>query len=280
MSDGEFVVRRHEPAGFRDRASEFLLLAEAENNLVIGLIEALLQGHGAFTEPPYLATVERAAAVVGCTFRTPPYKLGLTRMPVEAVPSVARDVHERFATLPTVLARREQAAAFAAAWTELTGIPGRPGRQQRIYQLSHVTPPAGVPGALRRAGDVDAGLVAGWIEAFGIEADHPPPDPRATARARIAQGEVYLWEDGEPVCMAARAGATPHGERIGLVYTPPAKRTRGYASACTAALSQLVLDGGRRCCFLYTDLGNPVSNSIYRKIGYAPVCDVMDYDFG
>jgi hypothetical protein len=273
------IVRRWDPPGFHGRAMDFLMRDEAEHNLIIGLTGALLQGHGAYPEPPYLATVEEDDIVVGCAFRTPPYKLGLTRMPDPALPLVASDVHRRFATIPTVLARREQAEAFGSAWTALTGVPGRPGRAQRIYQLTEVVPPAAVPGALRQAAGDDTALIASWIHAFGIEADHPPPDPGATAAARIANGDVYLWVAGEPVCMAVRAGRTPNGERIGYVYTPPTRRGHGYATACTAALSALVLGAGRRCCFLYTDLGNPTSNSIYQKIGYRPVCDVIDYDF-
>lgn len=62
-----------------------------------------------------------------------------------------------------------------------------------------------------------------------------------------------------------------------MVYTPPAARGRGYASACVAALSQRVLDDGAHFCMLYTDLANPVSNAIYQRIGYVPVADVTDW---
>jgi len=55
---------------------------------------------------------------------------------------------------------------------------------------------------------------------------------------------------------------------------PPELRGRGYGSALTAALTQQLLDGGRRFCFLFTDLANPTSNSIYQRIGYRAVADV------
>jgi predicted GNAT family acetyltransferase len=63
------------------------------------------------------------------------------------------------------------------------------------------------------------------------------------------------------------------------VYTPPALRGRGYASALVAAVSQAQLDAGRRFCFLFTDLANPTSNRIYQDIGYEAVCDVDEYRF-
>ncbi len=107
------------------------------------------------------------------------------------------------------------------------------------------------------------------------------PMPPSTAEDRIAQGAVYLWDDGgAPVTMAAWAGPTPNGVRVNLVYTPPELRGRGYATACVARLSQLLLEQGRRFGFLCTDIANPTPNRIYRRIGYRPVCDVSEYHFG
>jgi predicted GNAT family acetyltransferase len=64
-----------------------------------------------------------------------------------------------------------------------------------------------------------------------------------------------------------------------MVYTPPHLRKQGYATSCVAALTQRMLDSGKRFCCLYTDLTNPTSNAIYQKIGYQPVCDSEDLVF-
>lgn len=74
-------------------------------------------------------------------------------------------------------------------------------------------------------------------------------------------------------------GATPHGMRIGAVYTPQDYRRNGYASACVAQLSHAILQMGKTFCFLFTDLANPTSNHIYQDIGYRPVADVDEYRF-
>ncbi|MCA9556723.1 MAG: GNAT family N-acetyltransferase, partial [Myxococcales bacterium] len=95
----------------------------------------------------------------------------------------------------------------------------------------------------------------------------------------VAQGVLWVWEDGEAVSMAAAVSPTPHGVRVNFVYTPPERRGRGYASACVAALSQAQLDAGRQFCFLYTDLANPTSNAIYQRIGYRPVTDALQLGF-
>jgi predicted GNAT family acetyltransferase len=95
----------------------------------------------------------------------------------------------------------------------------------------------------------------------------------------VRDGRVFLWDDGGPVAQTAITGSTPRGRRIGAVWTPRDKRRRGYATALVAAVSRRVLDGGSSFAFLFTDLANPVSNSIYPKIGYRPFADYCDIDF-
>ena len=100
------------------------------------------------------------------------------------------------------------------------------------------------------------------------------------AQQRIASGEIFMWDDGEPVSMAGSARPTRRGICINAVYTPHPQRKRGYASACVSALSQLLLNRGYEFCMLYTDLTNPTSNAIYQAIGYEPVIDSTMYRFG
>ena len=85
--------------------------------------------------------------------------------------------------------------------------------------------------------------------------------------------------EGTVVSMAGFAGPTPNGIRVAWVYTPPDNRGKGFAGACVAALSQKLLDEGRKFCFLYTDLANPISNHVYQRIGYEPVTDATVYSF-
>ena len=79
--------------------------------------------------------------------------------------------------------------------------------------------------------------------------------------------------------MAGYTGPTPHGIRVGPVYTPPELRGRGYASALVAQMSQALLEGGRSFCFLFTNLANRTANHIYEEIGYEAVVDMDVYIF-
>jgi hypothetical protein len=129
----------------------------------------------------------------------------------------------------------------------------------------------------------DRPVVRDWIEAFMLEAfgEVDLEEVAANADRWLARRNrtLYLWEDGEVVSLTGVGGPTPNGIRIGPVYTPPAARRRGYASALVAAVSQAELDAGRRFCFLFTDLANPTSNHIYQAIGYEAVRDFNAYGF-
>ena len=119
----------------------------------------------------------------------------------------------------------------------------------------------------------------GFIQDAGVIGT--PASARESASARVEDRDLFLWEvAGQPVSMAAKTRRTTHGITVSWVYTPSEHRRRGYASACVAALSEQLLDAGWEFCTLFTDLANPISNSIYQKIGYRPVADFDEWIFG
>lgn len=150
---------------------------------------------------------------------------------------------------------------------------------QRLFRLDTLTEPA-VAGSARQATDGDRDLVGEWYRAFAREAGTGTAAiVDATARA-VADG-CRLWVDtaGRVVSLAARRAAVGGSARIGPVYTPPEYRGHGYGSAVTAAATRDVLDEGA-VPVLFTDLGNPVSNAIYPRLGYRPVEDRLVVRFG
>jgi predicted GNAT family acetyltransferase len=275
-------VRRCADANeFLERAGEFLAAREAEHNLILGLSGRLCDNpHIYGDEQPYFGVAEEGARVLGAAMRTPPHNLILSELDDErAIDALAEDVRAAFSELPGVLGPRAAAERFVSLW----GVPGRLVLSQCAHRAENVTAPPGVPGRMRDYEESDRELVLRWLDAFVAEAlpggspetsesalDHRQGDP---------DGGFVFWEDGEPVSLAGYGGPTPNGIRIGPVYTPPELRRRGYATALTAALTQRLLDGGRRFCFLFTDLANPTSNSIYQAIGYRPVTDLDVWKF-
>jgi predicted GNAT family acetyltransferase len=146
-----------------------------------------------------------------------------------------------------------------------------------------VIPARPVAGRARLAEPSDRVVVATWLDAFMREAlgESEPSDIEGmTDRWLARRGRtLHLWEDREVVSLAGVGSPTPNGIRVGPVYTPPAMRGHGYASALVAAASQGELAAGRRFCFLFTNLANPTANHIYQTIGYEPVRDVDAWRF-
>jgi predicted GNAT family acetyltransferase len=278
------VTRFDKAAEFLEAALDFLARQEAHNCVPLGLAAQLRDNPERQILPPYMAVVNSGGEIVAAAAMTPPHGLVLAMTEVSgAMAALAADAYDFWPQLPGAIAPVQVAQWFAEAWRAQTGDEVHQAMSERLYQLTRVRPQRPVPGQARRASEADRALLREWLTDFDIEAFGRAPsdvDWRIDTMLTVSQRGIYLWEvEGQPVSLAGYVGPTPRGIRIGPVYTPPALRGRGYASACVARLSQDKLDEGRTFCFLYTDLMNPTSNHIYQEIGYEPVCDVADYRF-
>ena len=237
------------------------------------------------TGPPLFAVVRREGDVVAAALMTPPFNVVLSWTDdADAMPALAAELSRARLHIPGMTAPPPIARAFADAWVAPHHQTAHRTMAERIYRLERVTPPRGVPGTPRIADEGDRELLRAWAHAFLFEALGRPDEAEAREVVDGAlQGGTrifYLWEhEGRPVSMAGVTGPTPHGIRVGPVYTPPADRGHGFGSAVTAAASQAQLDEGRRFVFLFTDLDNPTSNKIYQAIGYEPVIDIDQWTF-
>lgn len=280
------VQRYHVPAEFYQDAEAFLVRHEAVNNLLIGLTTGMIR-NPTLHENPYFAVVRQDGEIVGTSLRTPPYNLILANIDSQAaVKALVEDAHAVYETLRGILGTKQNSAYAASLWEEQSGQKAQLSMLERIYQLERVITPQGVSGSLRKADEPDRELMRQWLINFQIDAfpggkiDMAAVD-RGLDNALVHKArDYYFWEDvGQPVALVGYSGFTPNGVRIGPVYTPTDQRRRGYGSAATAAVSQMLLDSGRRFCFLFTDLKNPTSNHIYQTIGYEPVCDIDEWVF-
>jgi uncharacterized protein len=278
-------VRRHGDAdSFLADAGGFLLTREAEHNLILGLSGRLRVDPRVYGEAPYFAVAREGGAVVAATVRTPPHNLILSEVDDEAaLEPLAEDANDVFESLTGVIGPKAPVARMAEIWEARSGQIAHLTLCQRSYRAEEALEPEGVPGTMRPYGERDREQVLAWMDAFVDEAlpEAPPEDSGRWLDRRAADPDsgIMVWEDGEPASMGGYGGLTPNGIRVGPIYTPPELRRRGYASALTAAMTRMLIDGGRRFCFLFTDLANPTSNSIYQRIGYRPVTDVDQWSF-
>src|SRR5262245_22979216 len=212
---------------------------------------------------------------------TPPRHLIIARMPDPALVALADYFLQKSITVPGVVGPKNRSQLFAAHWKNQTKKDFCLKMNQRIYACEHVAVPVYSRGHFRQAIESDGALLVDWAGDFcrdaGIE------DEVDYMRARIPNGiakqSLFVWDNDQVVSMALVQRETAHGICVSMVYTPLHLRKRGYATSFVAALTQRMLDSGKRFCCLYTDLTNPTSNAIYQKIGYEPVCDSEDMVF-
>jgi uncharacterized protein len=265
-------------SAFLEAAAPVLDVDEARHNLIYGICSTLVGTPHAYPEAHLWTVVDdepMAAAVL-----TPPFNIVIAQpRSDEALRFLARRLHGRVEP-PGVTGGLPEVDTFAGAW----GAPHRLRMTQGIYAARDVELPD-VRGSARMATLDDRVIVIEWLRAFQAEAlpaDAPHLDLEQMYERRV-QSETagfFLWEDEDgPVSLCGCGGRTPHGIRIGPVYTPPGLRGRGYGSAVTAHVTKKQLDSGLDYCFLYTDLSNPTSNKIYMDIGYERVCDSAEYAF-
>jgi predicted GNAT family acetyltransferase len=263
---------------FLDAAGPLMLVDEARHNLQLGIAGTLVSTPDRYTDKRFWV-VHDGDEVVAAALQTPPFNILVVQPRDDA--ALGALVAGIDVDLPGVVGAHPEVEVFTELWTESRRLTRRVLREQGVYALEQVQPVPDAPGASRSASGPDLHLLVEWMVAFGDEVLEEDDPGRIEARQGVEhrltaqdQGGFLLWEDeGEIVSMSGWGAPTPNGIRIGPVYTPPPLRGRGYATTLVAELSQTLLDGGRRFCFLFTDLANPTSNAIYERIGYVKSCE-------
>jgi GNAT superfamily N-acetyltransferase len=274
------IVTRHRSADeFLALAEPLLMLAEAENNLILGVAQGIARNPSAASNP-YLATVSDGNRLLACAVHLAPYKIVITRSDRDAIAALAQDAFDAIPQAEAATGPAQSATDFALAWSRLSGIEPIAGMRFRIHETRTLQEQAlpSVPGRFRPAMSADRTLLASWMVAFASEAGltEPVDAPRIIADS-IGRGRLFVWDDGQPSSMAGWAGRTPNGVRINLVYTPPENRRKGYGSACVRAITAQLLADGNRFCWLYTDLSSQAATTIFTRLGYRPVSEVSEY---
>ena len=274
---------------FYELAFPFLLEHEAENNLPLSILNSLKKKVDTYgEEKPLLFSLSDAKIVKLIVLRTPPHDLLISFTDnLSTIEALTEELTKRGEKLPGVLSFKAAADKFAEQWCEKNSLKCNLFRKERIYKLVKVSEETLGHRKFSVAPKAHQELVFQWTGEMMKEALIDTTDDdiqRMIEKFReefdLGRSRTYLlFENNEPVSMAREAGKTPNGVFVNFVYTPIPLRKKGYATECVAKLSKHLLEVGNRYCFLFTDLSNPTSNSIYQKIGYQPVIDESHYKF-
>lgn len=278
-----------------EHAHDFLASNEAANNLIFGILSALeVRSRTHLAVPnqpqPFLAVFGNPrkvdgganAKVTGVAIKTPPHNLVLTHAAKEDLKTLAHFLKRRAVSLPGVTGPREQAEFFAEIWTTLNGGASYVHMNLVAHELTSLIAARPVRGHMRLATVAEQAKLIQWCDAFGDDANlREPRESEQVIKQYLGENRLYVWDttDRAIVSMAGWSGRTSTGVRINMVYTPPELRAQGFASALVSELTKLLLASDRERCFLFTDKANPTSNSIYKKLGYNKVCELIDIKF-
>lgn len=235
----------------------------------------------------FMATVSDCGEIKLTAIMTPPHNLTLyatnNQYSDEVIASLIDGILDADIPIGGVMTENGLAESFARGYCNAKGMGYQINKRQRIYELTHIDPSIITCGNLRLSCGRDMSFLPYWFEsfdsdcfgsAFSVQNDTEPYE------YQISSGKLYILEDnGTPVSMAKISREMQTVSGVGYVYTPPYFRKRGFATSCVAMLSRMILERGYMKCVLYTDLANPISNSIYQKIGYKPICDSLEIQF-
>lgn len=267
---------------FIEETREYLYRKEVENNLPIGVLNRLKSGDIKLSNETLLLTICSDENIKLIGIRTPPQDFILTAYEYdnEVIEFLIENLNGNNIDIPSTNGEKRLVNLFKDIYCKMNKCEYKLDMNMRIYRLLKVNSLNKPEGVFREAHSGDIEPLSQWIleEDYMFRSIDTLEKAKEYLLSKISGHRLYLWEDKEVVSMAINGRETDDIAVITGVFTPNKFRKRGYATACVEELSRLLLNGEYNKCALFTDLSNPISNSIYMKIGYEPVGDYDSYD--
>ena len=129
----------------------------------------------------------------------------------------------------------------------------------------------------------DLDFALSCYEGFYEDCFHEEADAkryRLTMSHHIESRELFFYEvNDKKVAMCAMTRQLLRGVSVGMVYTLPQYRGKGYAKQMMSDLAKVIFARQNEFACLYVDQNNPISNRAYKSIGYKIIEDKQDIVF-
>jgi GNAT superfamily N-acetyltransferase len=274
-------LHRHLDArAFLTRAEPWLVTREIEHAGVLQSARQARADDSRYERPIYWATIEDAGRLVGCAYRTPPFKVGVTVLPDAAISPLVADLA---ATYPGPIGGFSgpdpTVTTLASAWVERRGGSWSVNTRGRLMSFSGGIDDDGATkkGVLRLADANDTALAQSWGAAASIDSGIAALDGKLCVeliRAKL----LYFFADDRARCMIGLLRETRDSVAIGIVYTPATFRGQGYAAAALRALNRLLDERGVKNRYLWIDPKSDGAQALAAKLGCSFVFDSLDID--
>ncbi len=152
-----------------------------------------------------------------------------------------------------------------------------------IMEITKINERLNLPkGNFRLATLKDKELLIDWYIKFINEALNEEIsylDFKDKLNQRIESNNIYIFEDekNRAMAMISVTRQLVNGVSVSYVYSSKEARGKGFGLAVVYHLSKEYLDKGNRFCTLFVDKKNPISNAVYKKIGYRILDNNYDY---
>ena len=274
-------LHRHTDArAFLLRAEPWLSTREIEHGVVLQSARQARANDTGYERPIYWATLEDAGRLVGCAYRTPPFKVGVTVLPDAAIAPLVADLAATYSgSIGGFSGPEPTVSTLASAWVERRGGKWSINTRGRLMTFSGSAGGDDVvkKGVLRLAGASDTALAQSWGAAASIDSGIAALDGNLCTQLLRAK-LLYFFGDDRPRCMIGLLRETRDSIAIGIVYTPAAFRGQGYGTAALRALNHLLDERGVKNRYLWADAKNDGAQALAKLLDCRFVYDSLDID--
>lgn len=270
---------------FIDDNLEILLKEESINQL---LIFSTLSKKDLLTNDNLIAgkVIDKNNEVSLIYFNNEPFNL-LAYCPnetvnVDAIKSLAEYIFNKKIRISGINANKAICETFIRYYKRLTKANFNQHLAMDIMEISNLNDCTIPEGKFSQATLNYLPLLSKWYKNFLLEATHEVIDldsATASMKDKIESKTIYIFENkfGHPVSMAAVARKLKNSSSINLVYTDKDFRGKKYGLAIVFNLTKLLLQKDNKFCSLFVDKSNPISNKIYKEIGFKILDNNYDY---
>ncbi len=267
------------PQDYYNATIDYLNANQVRNNLIIGLLNTIQNKTELIPTAVFLNVLQSNNIVFTAVYNGPKILISGDATNLIAISLAAHFFKKEGIQAFGVVGPEFLAKHFVMEY----GSPHVNARVQFLYQLNDLIPFNINTEPFLQATMEDVDWITDWSYRFLIDAHMSPlPKPESLqqlTQQRIRQGMFYKWIiHNEPVAISATIRKTKDVAIVGYVFTPNNFRGNGYAFSIVYSLSQLMLTSGFKQCALFAEEINPVSNYIYKKMGYHYVETFKDYN--
>jgi len=274
-------LHRHTDArAFLTRAEHWLLTREIEHGVVLQSARQARADDSRYERPIYWATLEEDGRLVGCAYRTPPFKVGVTALPEAAIAPLVADLAATYpGTISGFSGPDPTVSILASAWVEQRGGSWSLNTRGRLMSFTGGAADDGASkkGVLRLADANDTALAQSWGAAASIDSGIAALDGNLCVQL-IRAKLLYFFADDRARCMIGLLRETRESVAVGIVYTPATFRGQGYATAALRALDRLIEERGVKNRYLWVDPRSDGAQALAAKLGCRFVHDSLDID--